>query len=127
MLTGVAATTSDVVAVWNSLNQDGDSDGVFARRFEPNGLRTGPEFRVNDYTTGEQSDASIATLTDGSFVVAWSSPQDASEYAIVAARFTSTHALAQCGDADAGGDVTARDALLVGIQSGDSAFRRNRI
>ena len=31
------------------------------------------EFQVNTYTTSEQSDPSIAALSDGGFVVTWTS------------------------------------------------------
>jgi hypothetical protein len=112
LLTAAAAGVSDFVVVWNSLGQDGDSDGVIGRRVGLDGRPNGPEFLVNAYSTGEQSDAAVAALDDGRFVVAWSSPQDASEYAIVAAVFDGAHALAECGDADSGGSVTARDGLL---------------
>jgi hypothetical protein len=111
-LSSVVASGDGFIVAWNSLDQDGDSEGVFARRMGADARPIGPEFPVSAYTLGEQSDVAVAALTDGGFVAAWSSPEDASEYAVVAARFPAEHALAECGDADASGTITARDALL---------------
>jgi hypothetical protein len=111
-LSSVSAAGDDFVVAWNSLDQDDDSEGIFARRMDAGARPAGPEFALSAYTIGEQSDAAVAAFADGGFVAAWSSPEDTSEYAIVAARFPLEHALAGCGDADAGGTLTARDALL---------------
>jgi len=111
-LTGVAGGADGFVVVWDTLRQDGDSYGVGARRLAADGRPLGPELAVNTYTTGEQSVGQAALLDDGSFVIAWTSAEDGSEYGIVARLFDAESGLAACGDADAGGAITARDALL---------------
>jgi hypothetical protein len=110
--TSVSAADDAFVVVWDSLRQDGSSEGVFARRVNAAAEPLGPEFRINAYTTGEQTQGAVTGLADGTFVVAWTSVGDGDEYGILAARFSAGHALATCGDADAGGEITARDALL---------------
>jgi hypothetical protein len=95
------SVTSDAagnfVVAWSSgryygPSQDGDARGVFARRFASSGAPLGTEFQVNTYTTGDQSDPSIATDAAGNFVVVWSSSgyytaQDGSSSGIFAQRF----------------------------------------
>ncbi len=61
----------DFVVAWTSNVQDGSVYGVFAQRFDAGGTRQGSEFRVNSYTTGDQSQPSVAIDADGDFVVAW--------------------------------------------------------
>ena len=61
------------VIVWSSNLQDGDKDGVFAQRYDADGVAVGSEFQVNTTTAAEQDKASIAGLSDGSFVVVWES------------------------------------------------------
>jgi hypothetical protein len=56
----------DFVVVWNSSNQDGDSDGVFGQRFN----------QINTYNTGLQGyygGVAVAAHADGDFVVVWDS------------------------------------------------------
>ncbi|MEB3356357.1 MAG: right-handed parallel beta-helix repeat-containing protein [Synechococcales bacterium] len=75
------------VAVWQSLNQDGDEYGIFGQRFAADGTLLGSEFQVNTTTIGSQNNPAIATLTDNSIVVVWNSyGQDGSAYGIVAQR-----------------------------------------
>jgi hypothetical protein len=61
--------SGNFVVVWSS--GDGDSDGVFAQRYDGAGAPQGAEFRVNSYTTGSQEAASVASDPNGNFVVAW--------------------------------------------------------
>jgi hypothetical protein len=60
------------VLVWQSNGQDADGYGVYGQRFDTNGNKVGSEFRVNTWTTGEQSKPSITSLPNGGFVVVWS-------------------------------------------------------
>lgn len=70
--TQVAADgTGNFVVVWNSFGQDGDTGGVFARRFDGGGLPLGSEFQVNVVTTGFQSSPSMAMAAGGGFVIVW--------------------------------------------------------
>jgi hypothetical protein len=71
--------------VWNSVGEDGDSGGVFARRFIA-GIPW-PPFQVNSYTTQAQLNPAIAVNPRGDFVVVWTSPQDGSGAGIVGRRF----------------------------------------
>src|SRR5689334_7228735 len=74
--------------VWDSFDQDGDSYGVFARRFDSAGSPLGAEFQVNTYTTESQYEAVVAASRDGEFVVAWNSfGQDGDFQGIFARRF----------------------------------------
>jgi hypothetical protein len=79
----------DFVVAWES-SQDGDSEGIFARRFSSAGSALAGEFQVNSYTTAFQSRAAVAMDGDGDFVVAWQSfGQDGSLLSIFARRFSS--------------------------------------
>lgn len=61
------------VVVWTSTGQDnGATNGVYARRFNAAGAFVGNEFRVNTTTTGAQENAVVDMSGSGTFVVAWS-------------------------------------------------------
>src|SRR4051812_34746340 len=62
----------DSVVVWGGAdNQDGDSFGIFAQRYDPAGAPQGGEFQVNTYTPGAEDGPQIAMDGHGDFVVAW--------------------------------------------------------
>ena len=63
----------DFVVVWRSFSQDGNSDGVFARRYDSAGATIGADFQVNSFTTGQQRSPAVAMADDGAFVAAWES------------------------------------------------------
>ena len=78
----------DFVVAWNSYDQDGDSWGIYAQRYNADGTKVGGELAVNTYTTSYQGNANIAMDADGHFVVVWNSfGQDGSSYGIVAQRY----------------------------------------
>ena len=84
------ATDSDgnFVVVWYSGDQDGDSDGIYAQRYNSSGTPQGIEFQVNTYTTSTQLNPSVAMDGDGDFVVAWGSEgKDGDGYGIYAQRY----------------------------------------
>ncbi len=58
------------VVVWDSDLQDGDSSGIFGRRYDGAGVAQGAEFLVNTFTTGGQTRPDVA-MTAGNFVVVW--------------------------------------------------------
>ena len=60
------------VVAWTS-TQEGSGTGVFGQRFFAAGVPTGPEFRVNTFTTGQQYQAGAAIDIFGNFMVVWSS------------------------------------------------------
>ena len=63
----------DFVIAWHSDNQDGSSYGIYAQRYNAAGVAQGSEFRVNTFTTQDQSSPSIAIDADGDFMVTWNS------------------------------------------------------
>jgi hypothetical protein len=69
------APSGNFVVVWNSDTQDGNSTGVFGRRFAANGTPQGTEFRVNSFTARAQAFPSVATAANGDFMVVWHSDQ----------------------------------------------------
>ena len=60
------------LVVWESYGQDGSADGIVGRFLDKNKNPSGGEFIINQNTTGFQTSPSIAELSDGSIVVAWS-------------------------------------------------------
>jgi hypothetical protein len=85
-----AAADGRFVVAWNSVYQDGSNWGVFAQRYDSNGLPEGPEFRVNSYATGLQYNSSVASTADGRFVTVWSSYyQDESANGVFGQRYDS--------------------------------------
>ena len=77
------------VVTWNGIGLgEPASYGSFAQRFSASGARRGAEFRVNTYTTGQQSDPSVASDAVGNFVVVWDSMgQDGSGAGVFSQRF----------------------------------------
>ena len=80
----------DFVIVWASSGQDASHYGVYAQRYNALGDAQGAEFRVNTFTTNEQSEPAVAMDADGDFVVAWESfGQDAAgSFGIFAQRYS---------------------------------------
>lgn len=65
----------DFVVTWQSTNQDGFSNGVFAQRYDSSGVAQGAEFQVNTFTTFQQYEPAVSMDGDGNFVIAWTSDQ----------------------------------------------------
>ena len=61
------------VVAWTSEGQDGDSEGVYARRFDRRGNPLGSEFRVNTTTTGAQFLTTLDVSPLGDFRILWTS------------------------------------------------------
>ena len=74
-------TGGDVVVIWASINQEsaGSMQGVYGQRFNSAGAKVGGEFLINQFTSYNQRNPSIAALSDGRFVVVWVSEQQAGE------------------------------------------------
>jgi hypothetical protein len=78
----------DFVVAWDSVLQDGDSLGVFARRFTDAGTALTDEFQVSTITQSGQRYSALISESDGDFVVIWMARyQDGSEYGVFARRF----------------------------------------
>jgi hypothetical protein len=77
---------------WRSLLQDGDLDGLFARRYASSGAPLAGEFGVNAATAGAQNEVSLGMDPGGDLVAVWrseSAEQDGSGGGIYGRRFTS--------------------------------------
>jgi large repetitive protein len=62
----------EMVVAWSSAGQDGSLNGVFARRYDPDGALRGGEFQVNTYTLSRQGWPDVAVDEEGGFIVSWS-------------------------------------------------------
>jgi hypothetical protein len=82
------------VVVWvTQEGQDGSLNGIFGQRYAASGAPLGGEFRVNTYTTGDQSSPSVAVGNAGDFVVVWRSfLQDGSNTGVFGQRYSSSGA-----------------------------------
>lgn len=80
----------EYVITWTSSGgQDGDGDGIYARRFAANGSPLTGEVRVNTTTTNHQSFSTIAMDSQGNYVISWQSAgQDGSGTGIYAQRYS---------------------------------------
>ncbi|MEO8269726.1 MAG: proprotein convertase P-domain-containing protein, partial [Aureliella sp.] len=67
---GVDAT-GNLVVTWQSLGQDGDSGGIYARRLGADAFPLGDQFQVHTLTTGNQASPDVTINPNGSFVTAW--------------------------------------------------------
>ena len=83
-----AEANGDFVVIWSSQDQDGDQNGVFARRFSSAGTALGLEFQVPLHTVGFQNHHAIASDTDGDFIIVWDSG-DGDAFGVFARRFSS--------------------------------------
>jgi YD repeat-containing protein len=63
--------TGEFIVAWESNGQDGDDLGVFAQRFDSQGLPAGPEFQVNPVGTGDQILANLVAQAEGGYEVTW--------------------------------------------------------
>jgi hypothetical protein len=85
------AADGDFVVAWQTLGQDGSGDGIYAQRYDMTGASEGSEFRVNTYTSSDQSSPAVAMDADGDFVVTWQSYyQDESLYSVYAQRYAAS-------------------------------------
>ena len=81
------------LVTWQSDGQDGDNNGVFAQRYDSSGVQVGSEFQVNTQTAGSQEQSTVIGLSDGGFLIAWSSSSyhpDGSGYGIYGQRYDSS-------------------------------------
>lgn len=60
------------LVAWESSGQDGSFSGVYAQRYDSDGVATGDEIRVNTTTQEEQDEVAMMATADG-YVVAWES------------------------------------------------------
>jgi len=92
-----ALASGNLVVTWETADptQDGSGTAVKAQMFSAAGAKIGSEFLVNTLTYMDQQAPTVASLTDGGFVVAWQSTdpaQDGDTWAVKAQRFDSAGA-----------------------------------
>jgi hypothetical protein len=74
------------IVVWNSYGQDGSSNGIFGKLFDPNCNPVSEEFQINTTASGNQKEPSVAMDSSGNFVVTWQS-NDGNDWDIFAQQF----------------------------------------
>lgn len=78
-------SAGEFVIAWTSDSQDGSTGGVYAQRYDANGVAVDGEFLVNTTTAGHQDYASVSLNAAGEFVITWSSyDQDGSFWGVYA-------------------------------------------
>ena len=83
-----ALNNGGFVVTWDSNLQDGSGLGVYGQRYTAAGVADGSEFRVNTFTTGNQTFCTVAGFDGGGFVVTWTSAaQDGSSNGIYGQRY----------------------------------------
>ncbi|HEU64611.1 MAG TPA: hypothetical protein ENH96_04410 [Chlamydiae bacterium] len=76
------------VVTWQDGGQDGSFAGIFGQIFNSDGTKSGIEFQVNTYTIDSQMIPSVASLSNGKFVVTWTSlNQDGDLYGVYGQAF----------------------------------------
>jgi Ca2+-binding RTX toxin-like protein/LysM repeat protein len=84
-------TDGGFVVVWRSNGQDGSGRGIFGQRYTAGGSAVGAEFQANTYTSDQQDDPTVISLSDGGFLVTWQSNlQDGSGYGVFAQRYAAS-------------------------------------
>ncbi|MDO6963276.1 Ig-like domain-containing protein [Rhizobium alvei] len=61
------------IVTWASNGEDGSGYGIYAQRYDADGLKVGTTFSPPTYTTGNQQDPSICSLANGGWIITWSS------------------------------------------------------
>ncbi|MDA8628446.1 hypothetical protein N9L77_09850, partial [Pseudomonadales bacterium] len=118
----VVAGLSDggYVIVWQSHDQDYQYRQINGQRYDKEGNFVGIEFTVTSDASAEIAEATVTSLADGGFVVAWmNNGADGSEWGVFAQRFDS--AGLQIDDQFQVNTYTSneqRDPQLVGLESG---------
>ncbi len=78
---------SNYLIIWESYEQDGHFNGVFARLLDDNGAQIGPEFMVNTYTYFWQSGPAVSSIGTNYMVTWHDNIQDGDGPGIFAQRF----------------------------------------
>jgi flagellin-like hook-associated protein FlgL len=90
-VTGLA--NGGYVATWQSVGQDGDDFGIFAKVYDKDGKAQTGDIQVNSYTTWIQSLPVATSLADGGFLISWNSdsqPPDGSSWGVFARRYNAS-------------------------------------
>lgn len=65
--------SGEFIVAWESWYQDGSQRGVYAQRFDSNGVKIGSEFLVNTTTLYGQSRPVVKYFDNGKFIIIWES------------------------------------------------------
>jgi hypothetical protein len=84
-------SSGNFVVVWDGKGS-GDSQGVFAQRYDSTGAALGTEFRVNTTTAASQERPAVSCDAAGDCVVVWDGKGGADRFGIFAQRYDSTGA-----------------------------------
>ncbi len=83
----IALSDGGFVVTWQS--DDGSNNGVYGQLYDSSGVKSGAQFLINTTTSSNQIDANITALSEGGFVVSWTSNlQDSSNYGVYAQMFS---------------------------------------
>src|SRR5262245_9910645 len=88
--TVASTSTGEFVVVWTDYaGLDGSERGVFARRFNSDGIAPAPQFQVNSYTPGAQAIPSAKFDATNRLVIVWTGygGQDGSSNGIFGRRY----------------------------------------
>lgn len=90
----ISISADSALATWFAFG-DGSNAGIYARLLSPTGIPSGPEFRVNEITVGDQRRSATGPGKDEDFLVAWAdgSPFSSGRQQIFARRVSSAGAL----------------------------------
>jgi hypothetical protein len=76
-------TSGGFVVCWVSIGQDGSGLDIHGQVFDESGEKKNVEFQINTSTYNNQNDPHVTGLSEGGFVVCWSSHgQDGSDYGV---------------------------------------------
>ena len=77
------------LVAWTSNQDDLGNYGIYAQRYQADGIALGQEFHVNTHTADAQTNPQVTSLVDGGYVITWQSKlQDGSDFGIYAQRYT---------------------------------------
>jgi len=71
-----ADPAGNFMIAWQSMNQDSDSSGIFARTFDQYGQPTSSEMQINTTETERQEATDILLFSNGSYNIVWQSRQN---------------------------------------------------
>lgn len=103
------------LVTWESFNQDGSYNGIYAQRFDGAGTPVDAEFQVNQVTAAEQKAPAITVLQNGGYAIAWQNDYGGDRTEIATRAFFS-------GEADSAvGGTTGGDIMVGGGGADDFA------
>ncbi|HZH26986.1 MAG TPA: hypothetical protein VEY95_07380 [Azospirillaceae bacterium] len=123
----VGLTDGGFVIAWQSLGQDGTGFGVHAQHYDATGTPLDGEFRLNEYTAGDQIDAVLAARPDGGFTAVWTSHGQDGDGAGVFGRSYVTRQEIRGTDGDDTLTGTARNETILGLDGNDHLSGRGGV